>query len=335
MNIIVPMAGRGSRLRPHTLTTPKPLVKVGGKPIVQRLVEDIAKMSGDSINEIAFIIGDFGKEVEENLLKIASDLGATGKIYHQEEPLGTAHAVYCAKESLQGPIVIAFADTLFKANFNIDPQTDGVLWVKQIEDPSAFGVVKMNDQGHIIEFVEKPKEFVSDLAMIGVYYFKYGEKLKEEIEYLIQNDIIKGGEYQLPDALRNLTQKDFKFIPGEVDAWMDCGNKVVTVETNNRILNFDHQDGIQNIEAFENHNSLVIPPCFIGKNVKIVNSIVGPNVSIGDHCTIEDSNLKNCLIGEKSELNNVILKDSMIGNQTKVNGKAHDLSIGDFCQLDL
>ena len=123
MNIIVPMAGRGSRLRPHTLTTPKPLVKVGGKPIVQRLVEDIAKISTEKIDEIAFIIGDFGKQVETDLLDIASSLGATGKIYHQTEPLGTAHAVHCAKESLHGPVIIAFADTLFRANFTIDPKS--------------------------------------------------------------------------------------------------------------------------------------------------------------------------------------------------------------------
>jgi glucose-1-phosphate thymidylyltransferase len=335
MNIIVPMAGRGSRLRPHTLTTPKPLVKVGGKPIVQRLVEDIANMAGEAINEIAFIIGDFGKQVETDLLQIASDLGATGKIYHQTEPLGTAHAVHCAKESLVGPVVIAFADTLFKAEFNINPEIDGVLWVKQIEDPSAFGVVQMNDEGHIIEFVEKPQEFVSDLAMIGVYYFKYGEKLKEEIDYLIENDIIKGGEYQLPDALRNLTQKDYKFIPGEVDAWMDCGNKKVTVDTNKRILDFDHQEGINNVNEFENDNSLVIQPCFIGKNVKIMNSVVGPNVSIGNNSVVKESNIKNSIIGEETEINTVILKDTMVGNKAKVNGKAMDLSIGDFSQIDL
>ncbi|MCB0476969.1 MAG: nucleotidyltransferase [Crocinitomicaceae bacterium] len=335
MNIIVPMAGRGSRLRPHTLTTPKPLVKVGGKPIVQRLVEDIAKISTEKIDEIAFIIGDFGKQVETDLLDIASSLGATGKIYHQTEPLGTAHAVHCAKESLHGPVIIAFADTLFRANFTIDPNVDGILWVKQIEDPSAFGVVKMNDQGHIVEFVEKPKEFVSDLAMIGVYYFKYGEKLKEEIDYLIEHDIIKGGEYQLPDALRNLTQKNYVFVPGEVSAWMDCGNKAVTVETNQRILDFDHEDGINNVEEHQNENSVIIQPCFIGKNVKIVNSVVGPNVSIGEHSVVTDSRIANSIIGEETIVKGVYLKNSMIGNKAEVNGKSQDLSIGDYSKIEL
>lgn len=329
------MAGRGSRLRPHTLTTPKPLVKVGGKPIVQRLVEDIAKISDEQINEIAFIIGDFGKQVETDLLEIASNLGAKGKIYHQTEPLGTAHAVHCAKESLVGPVVIAFADTLFKADFTINPDVDGILWVKQIDDPSAFGVVQMNDQGHIIEFVEKPKEFVSDLAMIGVYYFKYGEKLKEEIDFLIDNDIIKGGEYQLPDALRNLTQKDYIFVPGEVDAWMDCGNKAVTVETNQRILDFDHADGINNVEEHENVDSVIVQPCFIGKNVKIVNSVVGPNVSIGADSVVANSIIKNSIIGEETKVRGMNLKDSMIGNKAEVSANADDLSIGDYTKIDL
>ncbi len=138
MKVIVPMAGRGSRLRPHTLTTPKPLVPVGGKPIVHRLVEDIAAVCEDKIEEIAFVIGDFGTEVEQELIAVAEKLGAKGTICYQDKPLGTAHAVWCAKDLLDGPVVVAFADTLFKADFKLDNSVDGILWVKQIEDPSAF-----------------------------------------------------------------------------------------------------------------------------------------------------------------------------------------------------
>ena len=205
------MAGRGSRLRPHTLTVPKPLVPVGGKPIVHRLVEDLAASCPEKIDEIGFIIGDFGKEVETELLAITAQLGAKGSIHYQTEPLGTAHAVLCAKELLTGPVTIAFADTLFKANFKIDATDEGILYVSQIEDPSAFGVVKMNEAGEIVDFVEKPQTFVSDLAMIGIYYFKKGEDLLTELNYLIDNDVIKSGEYQLTDALRRLTGKGVKF----------------------------------------------------------------------------------------------------------------------------
>src|SRR5699024_9033153 len=163
-----------------------------GKPIVHRLVEDIAGVCSEPIDEIAFVIGDFGKETEKELIKVAKKLGAKGSIYHQERPLGTAHAVLCAEEQLDGPVVVAFADTLFKADFKINPDDDGILWVKQIDDPSAFGVVKMNEKEEIIDFVEKPQTFVSDLAMIGIYYFKEGKNLQVELNYLIDHDIIKG-----------------------------------------------------------------------------------------------------------------------------------------------
>src|SRR5688500_5031469 len=169
MNMIIPMAGLGKRLRPHTLTVPKPLLPVGGKPIVHRLVEDIAKSCPEKIDEIAFVIGDFGKEVEDELVAVAEKLGAKGSIFYQHQALGTAHAVLCAEACLTGPVVVAFADTLFRADFTIDKNADGILWVNQIENPSAFGVVTLDKDGNIQDFVEKPKTFVSDLAMIGIY----------------------------------------------------------------------------------------------------------------------------------------------------------------------
>lgn len=325
------MAGRGSRLRPHTLTVPKPLVPVGGKPIVHRLVEDIAAVCSEPIEEIAFVIGDFGSEVEKELIKVAESLGAKGSIYHQTEPLGTAHAVLCAKEKMVGPVVVAFADTLFKADFKIDPDDDGILWVKQIEDPSAFGVVKTNDIGEIIDFVEKPKTFVSDLAMIGIYYFKKAEDLREELEYLIDNDIIKGGEYQLPDGLRRLTEKGKKFKPGKVIEWLDCGNKKVTVNANQRILEFDRERGVELVHpSAKIENSVIIPPCFVGENAVINNSVIGPHVSINTESKVENSVIENSIVQSNTSIKNANLADSMIGNNAKVNKKKDDYSLGDF-----
>lgn len=334
MNIIIPMAGRGSRLRPHTLTVPKPLVPVGGKPIVHRLVEDIASVLTDKIDNIAFVIGDFGKEVENELIAVAEKLGAKGSIHYQTEPLGTAHAVLCAKEHLVGPTVVAFADTLFKADFKIDPADDGILWVKQIEDPSAFGVIKMNDQGEIVDFVEKPKEFVSDLAMIGIYYFKDGERLRKEAEFLIENNIIKGGEYQLPDALRRLTEAGYKFKPGEVTEWLDCGNKEVTVFTNQRVLEFDKERGtLVQAASATIENATIIQPCFIGENVVVKNAVVGPHVSLGANTVIENSIIKNTIIQHNSSVKQTVVIDSMIGSNAHVESMAKDLSVGDYSTL--
>lgn len=329
------MAGRGSRLRPHTLTVPKPLVPVGGKPIVHRLVEDIAAVCSEPIEEIAFVTGDFGKEVEQELIEVAESLGAKGSIYQQTEPLGTAHAVLCAKDKLNGPVVVAFADTLFKADFKIDPNDDGILWVKQIEDPSAFGVVKTNESGEITDFVEKPKEFVSDLAMIGIYYFKEGADLRTELEYLIENNIIKGGEYQLPDGLRRLTEKGKKFKPGKVIEWLDCGNKKVTVNANQRILEFDRERGVQLVDPSATvEDSVIIPPCFIGPNVVIKNSIIGPYVSVNSSSQINRSVIENTIVQSNTTIENANLANSMIGNQVKYFGKKADLSIGDYTTID-
>ncbi len=331
MKVIVPMAGRGSRLRPHTLTVPKPLLPVGGKPIVHRLVEDIAALCSEKIEEIAFVIGDFGAEVEAELIAVAEKLGAKGKIFYQEKALGTAHAVLCAKEVLDGPVVVAFADTLFKADFKIDENADGILWVKQIENPSAFGVVQLDNDGNITDFVEKPEVFISDLAMIGIYYFKDGASLRKECEYLIENNIIKSGEYQLPDALRRLTEAGKKFKPGKVVEWLDCGNKEVTVFTNQRVLEFDREKGLDMIHADSKLiNSIIIPPCYIGKDVILENSIVGPHVSLGKGSMVTNSIISNSILQDNAIIMDANLKDSMLGSNAKYKGLARDLSLSDY-----
>src|SRR5690606_82072 len=202
MKIIVPMAGRGSTLRPHTLTVPKALIPVAGKPIVHRLVEDIVKILDEPIEEIAFILGEpafFGEDVVESLKKLANELGAKASIYRQLDPKGTGHAIMCAEESLSGPAVIAYADTLIRANFDLDREADAVIWTKEVENPEAYGVVNLNEKDEIIELVEKPAEYVSNQAVIGIYYFKDVGELKKELQYVLDNDIIHGGEYQIND----------------------------------------------------------------------------------------------------------------------------------------
>lgn len=332
MNIVIPMAGRGSRLRPHTLTVPKPLVPVGGKPIVERLAEDIVAMSAEPVEEIAFVIGDFGAEVEAQLLAVAERLGAKGHICYQDEPLGTAHAILCGAACLTGPVVVAFADTLFRADFTIDPTADGVLFVKQVENPNAFGVVVTDEDGAITDYVEKPSEFVSDLAMIGIYAFRDGERLKRELQRLIDENVMMGGEYQLPDALRNMTQAGARFEPGTVTHWMDCGNKVATVDTNQRILDLTADELTVPADAVV-ENSIILPPCHIGSGARIVNSVVGPHVSIGEGTSIEDARVSNSLIQAHSVLKNKVVRNAMIGNHARVLGIPTDVSLGDYNEI--
>ena len=334
MRVIVPMAGRGSRLRPHTLTIPKPLIPIAGKPIVQRLVEDIVKVCKEEVEEIAFIIGDFGKETEENLIKIAEGLGAKGSIYHQDEPLGTAHAIYCAEKSLSGNVVVAFADTLFRADFVLDSENDGVVWTKRVENPAAFGVVKKNDKGIITDFIEKPQEFVSDEAIIGIYYFKDGDLLRNEIKHLLDHKIMEGGEYQITNALDNMKNKGKNFVSGTVNEWMDCGNKNVTVETNGRILGFVSDEEELISPKADIQNSEIIEPCFIAEGAVIRNSKIGPLVSVGAGTIIDNSTIKNTIIQENSEVLNATLDNSMIGNKAYFDGKFTTVSIGDFSRME-
>jgi len=336
MKIIVPMAGRGSRLRPHTLTTPKPLIPIAGKPIVHRLVQDIAKVLDEKITEVAFVISeDFGEKVETDLKNIAESLGAKGSIYYQDKPLGTGHAIMCAKDSLEGPAVIAYADTLFKADFTLDKDADSVIWVKQVENPSAYGVVKLNENREITELVEKPAEFVSDLAVIGIYYFKNVAILKDELQKVLDNNIVHGGEYQINDGIKAMQASGLKFVPGKVDEWMDCGNKNVTVETNGRMLKFLHQDGEKLIsDNVKIKDSEITEPCFIGENVELTNAKIGPNVSIGAGTKIENATIKNSLIQTFAEVKNAKLNNAMIGNFAKFNGEFTEISIGDYSVLE-
>lgn len=332
------MAGRGSRLRPHTLTVPKPLIPIAGKSIVHRLVEDIAKILKEPIEEVAFVLGDeafFGDDVVASLTDLAKSLGAKASIYRQDQPLGTGHAIMCAKDSLSGPAVIAYADTLIRADFELDPSADAVIWVKQVDQPEAFGVVKLNQNNEIIELVEKPKEFVSDLAVIGIYYFKEIGVLRNELQNVLDNNIKNGGEYQINDGIKAMMANGKVFKTGSVDEWMDCGNKDVTVETNTRMLGFLHNDGEHLVDyGVTLENSTIIPPCYIGENVVLKNTTIGPNVSLGNGCHVTDSTIKNSLIQTYSQIKNADLDNAMIGNHVSYDGKFTSISIGDYAVLE-
>ncbi|NBV13822.1 MAG: nucleotidyltransferase [Sphingobacteriia bacterium] len=334
MKIIVPMAGMGKRLRPHTLTTPKPLLPIAGKPIVQRLVEDIVAIYKGQVDEIAYIVGDFGKEAENHLLAVAEKLGANGTIYYQEEALGTAHAIHCAGNSVSGEVIVAFADTLFRADFQLDPTADGVIWVKTVENPKQFGVVTLTPEGHINAFVEKPTEFVSDLAIIGIYYFKNGDELMQEIQYLLDNDIRDKGEFQLTNALENMKNKGRRFVAGKVDDWMDCGNKENVLATNTKILDYLANDStdlyLPDNARFQ--NAWIIEPSFIGEGVSIENCIVGPHVSIGKGSQLKNVIVKESILREYSQVENAVIENSILGNHSQFKGKALTLNLGDYTE---
>ena len=332
MNIIIPMAGLGSRLRPITPTTPKPLIKLAGKTIIHRIIEELYDYG--KVKKIGFILHNKDIKTESNLKEVVSKVfDEKIKIYffYQKKPEGTAHAVYCAKKLLKGKLMIVFSDTLFflkkRIDFNGLQKSDGCIFVKKVKDPSAFGVVKKNKKGVIIDFIEKPLKPVSKSAIIGVYYFQKAEKLEEQIARIISKKILDKNEYQLTTALKNLTKRGNKFTTIEVEDWLDCGNPNNLLLTNTYLLKKGKYQSLSK-------NTKVIQPSYIGENVIIRNSKIGPNVSIEDNCIIEKSVLKNTIIQENTIIKNVNLKDSILGKNVQYNPQSKSLIIGPYSNLN-
>ena len=331
------MAGRGSRLRPHSLSVPKPMLPVAGSPIVAQLVNEIARVVAKPIEEVAYVLGDpafFGKAIEEELTEVANELGAKATIYRQLEPLGTGHAVMCASDSLTGPIIVAYADTLIRTDLSLDPESDGMIWVKKVSNPKAYGVVQLNENAKINSLVEKPQEFVSDLAVIGIYYFRDAAFIKSELTDSMNKARSHGEEFLLNEGILSMMDKGAIFTPGTVKEWMDCGNPRITLETNKKMLGILNDEGNKLIaEDIKLENSEIIPPCYIGKGVVLKNTTVGPNVAIGEGSLIEYSTISDCLIQKNTVIKNAKLYSSMIGNHVKYDGNHSFISIGDYSEL--
>lgn len=332
MKMIIPMAGKGTRLRPHTLTTPKPLLPVAGKPMLEEILDTLTQTLSTKIEEIAFILGDFDKDVQTSLTQLLSKYDVKTSFFIQDPPLGTGHAIYQAKSLLQGEVLVAYADTIFDTDLSglKELDSDGVIWVKKVENPKQYGVV-VEKEGYIHQFVEKPQIPVSDLAIIGVYYFKQGENLLTELQYLMDHQITVKGEYQLTDALENLLKKGTKFKTRQVNYWLDCGNPQSLLETNQFLLDLkgstDHSKEI--------YQSVINPPVYLGKNVIIRNSIIGPHVSIGDNSAVEQSIISNSIINHSAQIKQIIASQSVIGNQATLTGSISELNIGDYSQYKI
>lgn len=337
MNLIIPMAGKGTRMRPSTLTVPKPLFPIADKSIVEWLIYEIFQSSNIPIHEIAFIIHpDFGKQVETELLHLAKKYNAEGKIYYQQQALGTAHAILCAQESLHDHVLIAFADTLFKASFDIDTTKDGIIWTKTVDNPQQYGIVVTDENKKILYFEEKPEKPVSNEAIIGIYFFKDGKNLKQELQYLIDNNLKEKGEYQLTNAMENMRSKGLSLYSQTVEKWLDCGNKNTTLYSHRIVLETHHVLSSDNANII---NSKIIPPCYIANNVTIENSEIGPYVSIGENSIIQNSKLENSILMKNVKLNHIHLHKSIIGSYSELQGKSKDtlinLHISDYSQIQI
>lgn len=331
MNLIVPMAGIGKRMRPHTLSVPKPLFKIAGKSIVERLIENIVSSIDEKIENIGFVIGNFGEETERYLLDIANRVGSKGHIFYQREALGTAHAVYMAERLLSDNCIVAFADTLFKTNNKIKDLKNNVIWTYHVDDPSAYGVVKTNMSLEIQEFIEKPKEPVSNKAIIGIYYFADADSVRDEIKWMMDANHHVNGEFQLTTVLENLKNKNHVFKSFAVDGWYDCGNWNETIETNKNILDIT---GSSVYDSVDLDKAFILDPVYIGNNVVLKNVIIGPHVSVEENSVIENSIIRNSIVKSNTVINGYVLESSIIGNQVNIKKEWSKLNVGDFTIIE-
>ncbi len=329
------------RLYPHTLCIPKAFFSIAGKSILKRLLDELFELiKYFSVKEIIFVIrpNEQKNEIEEKLKKLTYDIGISYTIYYQEIPLGTADAILKAKESLIGPIIIVFSDSLFNKisiKGKIKKYSENIIWTKKVSNPSSFGVVNCNNSGKILNFIEKPNYFISDLAIVGLYYFNNGLTLKKELQYLIDNDIKNNKEYQLTSVLENMRKKGETFISHTVKDWMDFGDKRNTICSNSKILSMEYKNNSKLIHKNTIiKNSIILNPCYIEKNSIIENSIIGPYVSIGKFTEIKNTRIKRSLIQNNTKIVYSNLKNSIIGNYVNYKESEKEVNIGDYSNIN-
>ena len=330
------MAGKGTRLRPFTLTCPKPLLKIIDKPIVEHLIDQITSRLTTQIDEIIYILGDeayFNSDVVSSLTLIAKKYNAKTKVYRQLDQLGTGHAIMCAEESLHGPSIVAYADTMIQGQISIEPDVDGIIWVKKVEDPSSYGVVSLDEKNNIIDLIEKPQKYVSDLAVVGIYYFKDISVIRDELKIHLNDKLNPGKEYLLNYGIERMIEKKRVFKSQEIETWMDCGTPKLLIESAKKIMS-SKIILEENNSFIKSGNVKITQPVFIGKNVKIKDSEIGPFVSIGDDTEISNSNIESTLIYKNVKVSNADIKNSILGQYSVYDGSNKEIFLGDYSQIN-
>jgi glucose-1-phosphate thymidylyltransferase len=328
MKAVIPVAGIGSRLRPHTHVHPKALISVAGKPILAHIVDALVDAG---FNDFVYIIGYLGDKIKSYVETTYPNLNNVFVEQHKRE--GIAHAIWTCKEHIENEdeILIALGDTIFDMDMKAYlSQPISSLGVKEVEDPRRFGVVEVNNEGTIERLVEKPSEPKSNLAIVGIYKITENKKLMESIKYLLDNDIRTKNEYQLTDALMHMITLGVPFHTFNVENWFDCGKKEALIETNAIMLN--KLVGSYNTENYI--NTTIIPPVYISRSAKVTNAILGPNVSVGPNAVVENSILKETIVGPNATVKNIILHDSLIGDEASVKAASHSLNVGDSTSID-
>ncbi len=333
LKIIIPMAGWGTRMRPHTWNKPKPLVSVAGKASLDHLLDMFATLPDPKNTEFVFVIGPFlGEQIPVYIKKNYPELKAHYVL--QEEMKGQSHALWLTREHMHGPMMMIFSDTWLDTDFSFiaDEKSDGVAWVKAIEDPRRFGVAEVNAEGQIVRLIEKPESIENNLALVGCYYFKNSEKLLSAIDEQMKRGVELKGEYFLADAINIMIEHGAQMRVQKVETWLDTGTIDATLETNAYML----ENGRDNsAEAAKRPGVTVLPPVFIHPSAKVQASVIGPHVSIGQGCEVNSCIIQNTILDDEAAITNSVLERSFIGRQARVDGQAASLNIGDNSSVQL
>jgi glucose-1-phosphate thymidylyltransferase len=330
LKVVIPMAGRGTRLRPHTWSKPKQLVSVAGKTVLDHVLYSLSTLPNPQDIELISIVGYLGEQIEEHLQTHYPNLKAHYVI--QEDPLGQSHALELAGEYLHGPLMIVFADTLIYSDlaFLAEESAEAVVWVKPVPDPRRFGVAVVGEDGWVSRLIEKPQEMTQNLAVVGVYYFKEAEKLLSAIEEQMARDLQLKGEFFLADAINIMLERGLKMRTETVDVWLDAGTPEALLETNHYLL----EHGMDNCGSSANWPGVVVnPPVFIHPTAQVHGSIIGPNVSLGAGCHVENSIIKNSILEDEAHVVGMILESSLVGRRAQLRRRAGVINAGDNTEV--
>jgi glucose-1-phosphate thymidylyltransferase len=326
MNVIIPLAGFGKRLRPHTYSRPKPLLTVAGKAVLGHVLD---QLRGLDVDEMVFIVGYLGEQIEEY---VSAHYDFRARYIEQKELLGQAHAIRLARDYVRGEVLVLFVDTIFEADLSHlrEVRSDGVIYCKEVDDPRRFGVVTLNDQAFITRFVEKPAEPQSNLAVIGLYYVKESASLFAAIDELIARDIQTKGEFFLADALQLMVDRGQRFNASTVEVWEDCGTAEAVLHTNRYLLEHGHAKNAA--ERFA--GSVIIPPVYIEDSALVTNSVIGPYVTVGAGAEVRGSIVRDSIIDAGAIIEDAMLEASLVGREAIVRDRFRRFNVGDSAAVD-
>jgi glucose-1-phosphate thymidylyltransferase len=324
MKVIIPLAGKGTRLRPHTHITPKPMMKVAGKPVMSYILDDLKKLG--AVEQIIYITGHLKEKVEE-FARASTDIPSV--FIEQKVQDGTAGAIALAREYVDQPVLIIFVDTIFDADLTAVKKVDadGIIWVKEVEDYQRFGVVVTDKDGNMTQIVEKPKTPISKRANIGLYYIRNWKQLFEGIDHVLKSPK-NMGEYFLTDAFQYMIEKGAKIKVIDVEGWYDAGKIETMLETNQTMLTKGRARRPEGLDG-----STIIDPVYIEDNVKLKGSRIGPNVSVGEGSVIEDSEISHSIVGSGARISKSKLKNSLIGDGAVLDGVNGEVTLGDHSEV--